>query len=260
MKSRMTIAIALLALNACATLPEGTQRSEQDPWESYNRAMYQFNDSVDRAILRPAAKGYQAITPDPVETGIRNFFNNLGYPIVIINQFLQGKFIDGSKDLGRFLFNSTAGIGGLFDPASLIGLEKHEEDFGQTLVVWGVPQGPYFVLPFLGPSTITATIGMAADYQIDPAYHLTDDESAQYALTALNVVQLRAQFLSLDEQLSSAFDPYSFMREAYLQNREYRIHDGNPPQDEYYDDLYEDFETFDDELPPETADSTETDE
>ena len=247
--SRLLVLLTCLSLGACASLPEGTQRSEDDPWERYNRAVYQFNDAVDSAVLRPVAKGYRYITPDPLEQGFSNFFSNLALPLVALNQFLQGDFGEGTSDIGRFLLNSTLGFGGFFDPASDIGLTDHDEDFGQTLAVWGVPSGPYLQLPFLGPSTVRDTFGSYADGQIEPLYQYID-EPEKYYLIVLNVVQQRAQLLSLDEQLRNAYDPYTFMRDAYLQRREFLIYDGNPPVEDYYDDLYGDFEDFEDPQPP----------
>ena len=243
--SRLLLIFLALALPGCASLPEGTQRSDDDPWERYNRAVYQFNDAVDSAVLRPVAKGYRYVTPDPLEQGFANFFSNLGLPLVALNQFLQADFGEGFSDLGRFMLNSTLGIGGFFDPASDLGLVEHEEDFGQTLAVWGIPSGPYLQLPLLGPSTIRDTVGSYADGQIEPLYQYID-EPERYYLIVLNVVQQRAQLLNLDKQLKSAFDPYTFMRDAYLQRREFLVHDGNPPVDDYYDDLYGDFEDYED--------------
>jgi len=246
------IILSLLLLSGCATLPEGTRRSEQDPWERYNRAMYQFNDSVDQAVLRPVAKGYRAVTPDAVEHGISNFFNNLSYPIVIVNQFLQGDLLDGLRDTGRFAVNTVLGLGGIFDPASRMGLEANNEDFGQTLGAWGVPAGPYFVLPFLGPSTVRDTAGTYADSEINPMFEYFE-EPDRYYLLALQVVDLRAQLLDLDSQLRSTYDPYAFMRDAYLQRREYLVNDGNVQQQDYYDDIYDDFEEFEDPVDEEAG-------
>ena len=247
---RILLPLSLL-LSACATLPEGTERSEKDPWERYNRAMHGFNDAVDRAVLRPVAKGYRAITPDPVEQGISNFFENLAYPLVIVNQFLQGDFREGFSDTGRFLFNTVYGLGGIFDPATGVGLEQHNEDFGQTLGVWGIPNGPYLVLPLLGPSTVRDTVGTYADSQEDLMWELFE-EPDRYYLLGLRIVDVRAQLLDFDSQLSSTYDPYTFMRDAVLQRREYLVHDGNPPQanyDDLYDDLYDEMEEFDESAP-----------
>ncbi len=250
---RVLSLLLLLLLSACASLPEGSKRSDKDPWERYNRAMFEFNDAVDKAVLRPVAKGYRAITPDPVERSITNFFDNLAYPLVIVNQFLQGDFRDGFRDTGRFLFNSVYGLGGLFDPATGVGLEKNNEDFGQTLGVWGVPNGPYVVLPLIGPSTVRDSIGTYADSQGDPMWELFGDPE-RYYLLGLRIIDIRAQLLDFDSQLDATYDPYTFMRDAVLQRREYLVHDGNPPQQDYddlYDDLYEDIEDFEDDPAPE---------
>lgn len=251
--------VALLILPGCATLPEGSERSDKDPWERYNRAMHSFNDTVDRAVLKPVAKGYRAITPDPVEHGVTNFFNNLAYPLVILNQFLQADFGEGAHDTGRFLFNTIFGLGGIFDLATGVGLEAHNEDFGQTLAVWGIPDGPYLVLPFLGPSTVRDTVGTYGDSEADPMFDYLDEPEKYYAL-GLRIVDLRAQLLDFDSQLESTYDPYAFMRDAYLQRREYLIHDGNPPRsDDYYDDLYEDIEEFEDVEDSEDASDEQAD-
>lgn len=245
-RARASALLSVLLLAGCATLPEGSERSDKDPWEGYNRAVYRFNDAIDEAVLRPAAQGYRAITPDPVEHGISNFFSNLGYPVVILNQFLQGDFADGARDTGRFLLNSVIGLGGIFDPASSLGLESHNEDFGQTLAVWGVPSGPFLMLPFLGPSTVRDGVGTYADAQVNPLYRKIE-RPERYWLIGLQVIDLRAQLLDVDSQLKNAYDPYAFMRDAYLQRREYLVNDGSLPQDQdYYDDLYEDFEDFED--------------
>lgn len=244
--------LSAILLSGCASLPEGTERSEKDPWESYNRAVHAFNDTVDRAVLRPVAQGYRTITPDPVETGVSNFFDNITYPVVIVNQFLQGDFGDGVRDTGRFLFNTIFGIGGIFDPATHIGLEENSEDFGQTLGVWGVPQGPYLVLPFLGPSTVRDTFGTYADSEMDPSLRFLDSPE-KYYLLGLRIIDLRAQLLDIDSQLTNTFDPYAFLRDAYLQRREYQVHDGNLQQNtDFYDDLYDDLYEPEDmeEVPP----------
>lgn len=258
--ARGLIFLPFVLATACASLPEGTERSERDPWERYNRSMYTFNDTVDRAVLRPAAKGYRAVTPDFIEYGISNFFSNLSYPVVIVNQLLQGDFGDGLRDTGRFAVNTVLGIGGLFDPATNMGLEANNEDFGQTLGVWGVSEGPYLVLPFLGPSTVRDTAGSYTDSEINPMFEYFE-EPDRYYLLALRIVDLRAQLLDLDAQLQSTYDPYTFMRDAYLQRREYLVNDGNVEQQDYYEDIYDDFEDFEDfEDPAETegGDSTNT--
>ncbi|HEX7046549.1 MAG TPA: VacJ family lipoprotein [Gammaproteobacteria bacterium] len=246
-------------LSGCASLPENTERSEKDPWEPYNRAVYNFNDAVDRAVLRPVAKGYRAVTPDPVERGVSNFFDNLTYPIVAVNQFLQGDFGDGMRDTGRFLFNTIFGLGGIFDPATGIGLEENSEDFGQTLGVWGVPEGPYFVLPFLGPSTVRDSVGTYVDSEMDPSLYYVESPE-KYYLLGLRIIDLRAQLLDVDSQLENTYDPYTFLRDAYLQRREYLVHDGNLQRNtDFYDDLYN-FEDMEDTVPPSEDTASENDE
>lgn len=225
-------------LGGCAST---AGESSSDPWEGFNRRVTSFNDGADRILLKPLAKGYQAITPDPLERGVSNVFSNLAYPGVIINNLLQGKPVDALKDSGRFVINSTIGFAGLFDVAGKSGLPEHNEDFGQTLAKWGVPSGPYLVLPFLGPSTLRDALSMPADRSTNLIEHL-GNSSLEDKLTVLQIISLRASLLSLDEQINAANDPYLFVREAYLQRREYLIYDGNPPVDEAFFDIEDDFD------------------
>jgi phospholipid-binding lipoprotein MlaA len=190
-----------------------------------NRRVQSFNDFADRWVLKPVAKGYKAITPRLVRQGIGNFFNNLGYPLVAVNGFLQGKFSQGASDTGRFIVNTTLGIGGLFDPASGAGLKAHDEDFGQTFGKWGAGPGPYLVLPFLGPSDIRDGIGAGFTFAAQPMQFVIDDERTRYTLNAVNAVQTRAGLLDAEQLISG--DRYLFLRDAYLQRREYLIQDGN---------------------------------
>ncbi|WP_144394921.1 MlaA family lipoprotein [Pleionea sediminis] len=221
---RAFLALAgIFLLSSCAT-----SDNKVDPYESYNRKIYDFNRSIDKAVLQPVAKGYKAITPDPVETGISNFFSNLDDFGVMINNILQAKFIDASSDLGRILVNSTLGLAGLFDPASAMGLEKHDEDFGQTLGAWGVEPGPYLMLPFLGPSTLRDFSGEPVDNYLDPLKEI-DKDSTEYQLKGLRLLDQRADLLSLEEQIENAIDEYSFVRDAFLQNRKYKVYDGDLP-------------------------------
>ncbi len=215
--------LSVLLLSSCAT-----SNNKADPYESFNRKVYGFNRAVDKAVLQPVAKGYKAITPDPVETGIDNFFSNLGDVSNMLNNILQWKLGDASSDLGRILVNSTLGLGGFFDPASSMGLEKHDEDFGQTLGAWGVGPGAYVMLPFLGPSTIRDTSAMPADNYLDPLKEVSES-STEYGLKGLRLLVKRAELLSLEEQIENALDEYSFVRDAYLQNRKYKVYDGDLP-------------------------------
>ena len=224
----LTFTIAVLT-TGCATV--NGPSPEHDPFESYNRAMFEFNDAFDRAVLKPVAAAYKDYVPDPVQSGVSNFFSNLGDIIVVINDLLQGKFAQARDDSVRFIMNTFFGVFGLFDVATYMGLPKHNEDFGQTLGAWGVSDGPYLVLPFLGASSIRDTAGLLVDIQADPIYDISDDE-ARYATIALKAVDTRADLLGASKVLDkAAFDRYAFLRDAYLQRRNYLVHDGEPPQD-----------------------------
>jgi phospholipid-binding lipoprotein MlaA len=235
----LLVALLSLTLVGCAAAPNA-KRDPRDPWEGFNRVSYKVTDVVDRGVLRPVARGYHAVTPRFVETGVANFFTNLGQPTVIVNDFLQGKAKDGVSDTGRFLLNLTLGIGGLFDPATHMGLDKHNEDFGQTFGKWGVKPGPYLWIPFMGPSTVRDGIGRGIEtYSTDPLGYV-DRDSWRLGLQAARVIDWRAQQLSLDQTLDSAFDRYAFVRNAYLQQREYAVHDGNVPPPSLEDQGLED--------------------
>ena len=198
-----------------------------DRFERYNRAMYSFNTGIDRTVLRPLAEGYAKL-PRPIRGGIGNFIGHLAYADTIVNNFLQGKLSDGSKDLARFTLNTVVGVGGLFDPATAAGLPKNDEDFGQTLGKWGVPSGPYLVLPFLGASTVRDAPTWLLTNALDGRSYLQPD-AVNYGLGALHLVDLRAGVLVADAAIDQAYDPYAFVRDAYLQRREYKVHDGNVP-------------------------------
>lgn len=245
----MAMVAACLLLAGCAASParEGgapdpagdgdTQpaRDAADPLEAINRVTYRFNDTLDHWVLRPVAKSYQAVTPRPLRKGVTNFFDNLLTPIDIFNNLLQAKFTAALSDTGRLLLNSTLGIGGIFDPATDAGLAKHDEDFGQTLAVWGVPPGAYLVLPLLGPSTLRDAPALYADAQLTPLTHY-DNSSVRDKLLVLYAINTRERLLGTDRAVRNALDPYVFVREAYLQNRSYHIHDGDPPLDDVYGD------------------------
>jgi phospholipid-binding lipoprotein MlaA len=183
------------------------------------------------------AKGYQAAVPRIIRTGIGNFSANLRTPLNIINQFLQGKGRDGLSETGRFLANSTFGLGGLLDVATDMGLEAKDEDFGETLAVWGIPDGPYVVLPFMGPGTLRDTLAMPLNILADPLYHY-ENASVRDKLYVVRTIDLRASLFSGERLIEGSADKYLALREAYLQNRRYRIHDGDPPED---DDFYDEF-------------------
>ncbi|MDP5325345.1 MAG: VacJ family lipoprotein [Litorivicinaceae bacterium] len=193
-----------------------------DPFESWNRSIFEFNERADRYVLKPVAQGYDAITPEPVQQGVRNFFNNLGEPVTVVNALLQGKPEKAARSLTRFVFNSTIGLYGLFDVAGGMGLERDDEDFGQTLAMWGVGSGPYLVLPILGPSDVRGLSGRIVDRPLNPVDW--QDEVGQTELFVLNGVDRRASFIGLEP--ATAGDPYVLMRSAYQQRRDYKINDG----------------------------------
>ena len=239
----MTTLLALLLASGCVSVPP-EERVAHDPWEGPNRAVYTINDAVDRATLRPVARVYNKVLPEPVRQGVTNFSRNLYVPRSSINSFLQGKPRDGVSEMFRFVINSTFGIGGLFDIASRNGLEAKDEDFGQTAAVWGIPQGPFVMLPFLGPQTLTDTILFPLDIGSDPLYYY-EVRSYRDPVTVWRIVNLRARLLPLEDMLADSPDPYVTVRESWLQNREFQIYDGNPPVDEEEDDLFDEF--FEDE-------------
>jgi len=204
-----------------------------------NRPLFAFNRGLDKATTKPLAKGYEKVLPQPVRTGISNFFRNLGTPASSLNNFLQGKPKRGFSELGRFVFNSTLGVGGLFDVARAGGIESYKEDFGQTAAVWGVPDGPYVMIPLLGPSTLRDGLLFPLSLITDPLYHY-DNTSVRDKLIVLRVIETRARLLPLESTLEESKDPYLTLRESYLQNREFEIYDGEPPEDdEFYDEFLE---------------------
>jgi phospholipid-binding lipoprotein MlaA len=214
-----------LSLSACVTLPPNSPRAPQDPWESWNRGVYKVNDKLDRAIAKPVAKTYVRVVPHPIRTGVSNFFENLRTPTVMINDALQFKFGAAANDLGRFLLNSTLGIGGVLDPASSAGLNKNNEDFGQTLGHWGVHPGPFVELPILGPSDVRDAPAKLVDAYTNPAQYISN-LAVRYGLYGVNLIDTRASLLSLEDTLQHVYDPYAFIRDAYLQRRAYLVSDG----------------------------------
>lgn len=214
---------------SCSTMGERTEPGVNDPMERTNRAIFRFNQAADRRLLRPVARAYRAVTPDRLERAIRNFFGNLSSPIVIASDVLQGKFKQAGGDTGRFLLNSTVGVFGFIDVARHAGLEGHEEDFGQVLGQWGFKQGPYVMVPFLGPYTLRSGFGRLLELPLEPLRYYDNDQAARNSLIGLYYIDRRAALLGADEELANAFDPYIFMRDAYLQRRRYLLYDGEPP-------------------------------
>jgi len=226
-------ALALAAVLALAPLPvlAGTPG---DPLEKLNRATYAFNDALDRMLARPAAKAYVKVVPAPIRKGVSNFVANLTYPEVVVNDALQGKFKDAGSDFMRLLINTTVGIGGLGDPATRWGFQSHDEDFGQTLGHWGVKPGPYLVIPVLGPSDFRDAPAKLVDAYGD-AYTYLKSTNARYGLYLLTQFNRRVDLLAADTALRNAFDPYVFVRNAYVARRNYLVHDGNVPEDNFDD-------------------------
>ena len=195
----------------------------EDPMESLNRRIYQFNTTFDNYLLKPTAQSYDKVTPKPVKTGISNFFSNLSYPVVVVNDLLQGKFLQGGSDFARVVVNSTVGVLGIFDVASHLDMPKHKEDFGQTLASWGVSDGPYLVLPFLGPSSVRDGSGVIVDAFADPLYAI-EGNGARNAFVIGKSIDTRYQFFDESKLLDEiAIDPYAFLRSSYSQNREMQI-------------------------------------
>ncbi len=243
MKRIIILAFLALLQTGCATA-----ENDFDPLEPMNRKVDAFNTVVDEATLRPLAKGYTAVVPKGGRDVVTNFFNNLQEPNTIINDVLQGKLVQGLADSTRFVLNSTLGVLGLFDVASKLGLEKHQEDFGQTLAVWGVGQGAYIVYPILGPNSVRNTPGTVMGYYLDGAtyFYMVMNPPIAIAATALKYINDRANiedFVKMRDEM--ALDAYVFVREGWRQSREYRIYDGHPPapqssEDDAYGDEFED--------------------
>ena len=225
---RLCAALLLGTLAGCAT----SGGNPADPLEPFNRAMFTFNDTLDDAVMKPVARTYRAVLPGVVRTGVSNFFSNIEDVWVSVNQVLQGKFQRGLEDFSRFLFNSTFGIGGLFDLASdLVGLPKNSEDFGQTLAWWGVGGGAYLVLPILGPSTVRDGLAFLVDTEVDPIWRI-DDVSVRNTSVVIRFTGRRAELLDATSVLEqAALDKYGFVREAWLQRRRNLIYDGDPPRE-----------------------------
>ena len=231
----LTCIIAALVLTGCATTTI-EEAAQDDPWQGWNKGTQSFNDSFDKNILKPVAKGYLDVTNQPIDDGVTNFFSNINDIGVTINDILQFKLLQGGMDISRFLINTTAGVAGIFDWASKIDLPKHNEDFGQTLGFWGIPSGPYLVLPFFGPSTPRDSVGLLGDALMDPITYVSifggfAGTAASAGTSALDVTDYRAGLMTSEKVVdeAAAGDRYDFIKNSYLQHREYLIYDGNPP-------------------------------
>jgi phospholipid-binding lipoprotein MlaA len=213
-------------LGGCAT-----SGNSKDPIEGFNRAMFSLNEGLDMVVIKPVAQGYDTTLPQPLRNGVTTFFGNIADVFIAVNNLLQGKVPEAFSDAGRFAVNSTLGILGVMDVATDMGLEKHEEDFGQTFGRWGVGNGPYVVVPFFGPRTARDTVGLVLDVNADPVANLGSVPTRNTLLT-LRVVSDRASLLPADKVIEeAALDKYSYMRDAYLQRRRSLIHDGNAPRE-----------------------------
>jgi len=212
-------------LAGCATGPH-----PRDPYEGFNRKVFAFNEGLDKAVLKPIAKGYEKVLPQFARRGVTNFFNNLGMVVTTINDAIQLKAEKVPVDVLRFATNLTFGIFGLIDVASELRIENRDEDFGQSLGYWGIDSGPYLVLPLLGPSSVRDGAGLAVDFVVSPYFYWEDDATIRWGLLAVNIVNARANLLPAEKLLDeTGVERYTFLRDVYLQRREYLIHDGDPP-------------------------------
>jgi phospholipid-binding lipoprotein MlaA len=236
------LATALL-LGACATNQpdnEAESKATYDPWEPLNRGLFDLNRAIDNVSTKPLAKGYRMIMPAMARRGVTNVFDNLTTPGSALNNFLQGKPGRGFSEIGRFIFNSTLGLGGLVDIAAIGGMDRYDEDFSQTFAVWGIPEGPFVVLPILGPHSLLDAVSLPFDFYADLQPRI-DNTSLRDKLYAVRIIDVRQRLLAADVFLDESQDPYITLREAYRQNREYLIFDGDPPiEDEYYEFFDED--------------------
>lgn len=218
-------------LTACASIQQTERVAKVDPFERVNRAVFSFNETADEYVIKPVAEAYRFVLPEFVRTGVTNFFSNINDVLIAANNLLQGKPSNAASDIGRFLVNSTIGILGLFDVATDMGLDKNREDFGQTLGVWGVADGPYMVLPFFGASNVRDTVGLVVDMETDFMLNTNKlDSDEKLAVNGLRVINRRADLLDAGQLLEdAAFDKYSFIRDGYIQRRRSQVYDGEPP-------------------------------
>jgi phospholipid-binding lipoprotein MlaA len=223
MRSTVALVVGMTLLVSGCAAP--AKKDPRDPFERVNRATYKFNDSLDRAVLKPVAKGYKKVTPSFVQTGVSNFFSNLEQPTIIVSDLLQAKFKPAFSDTGRFLMNTTIGLGGLLDPATAAGLDKNDEDLGQAFGKWGIGPGPYLMVPLFGPSDLRDGIGSVGQVYTDPL-HYVERDAWRYGLNGLGAINTRVGLLETDQALANTFDKYAFIRNAYLQRREYLVTDG----------------------------------
>ena len=230
-------------LTACSSLPTGTERSPADPWEPFNRSIFSFNEGLDDYVLKPITEGYRFLLPKLVREGISNFFSNYRDIYTALNNLLQGNIDLAFSDLMRVMVNTIFGLGGTIDMATPAGLEKHTADFGQTFGVWGVPSGPYVVLPFFGPSSVRDTFGTAADLESDYLFSFVSNIGLRNTITGIRVVNARNNYFEAGELVEgAAIDKYSFLRDSYIQRRQYQIDkakQGEETKPPVYENMYE---------------------
>ncbi len=228
--------LSLVLLGGCAST-----NNPRDPLEPFNRAVYKLNDGLDKVVLKPVSTVYKMVIPQFVRTGVTNFYNNLYDVLTALNNLLQGKVGDAVSDVGRIVVNTTVGLAGFIDVATEVGLEKHKEDFGQTLGRWGINSGPYLQIPFFGPSSFRDGVGSAVDFKLDPIRLIWRNHMrTRNSVWGLYVINLRANLLDSTKILDeAALDPYEFQRDAYLQRRRNLVYDGNPPPEKDEEDIPE---------------------
>jgi phospholipid-binding lipoprotein MlaA len=240
---RALLLFVSISLIGCASIPAGSERSPDDPWESFNRSVFSFNEGLDDYLLKPITRGYRFILPKPAQQGVDNFFGNYRDIYTSANNLLQGNLSMAFSDLMRVVVNTIFGLGGLFDVATPGGLEKHKADFGQTFGVWGIPSGPYVVLPFFGPSNVRDTFGTAVDLETDYLFRMLPNVALRNSLTALRVVNARNNYYEAGDLLEgAALDKYTFTRDAYIQRRQYQIDqakEGKEPPLPVYENQYQ---------------------
>jgi len=235
----LAMLLCWVALAGCASQQTTLTDPERDPWERYNRKIHAFNQGFDKAIFRPVARGYDYVMPDAPQRGVRNFFRNLNYPVTLLNSLLQGKVERALTATGRFLMNSSIGLLGFFDVATKAGIPYYEEDFGQTLAVWGWKDSRYLEMPFIGPYTLRDLAGRSFYGYVHPISYAIREHDNYWPLVG-DLISLRAELLPLQADIDAAADPYVLIRDVYLQRREFEIYDGDPPAPDY-DALLEEY-------------------
>lgn len=228
----LILVTSLVILGGCVSQQVTLTDPENDPWEAYNRKIHSFNMALDKAVARPVAKAYTAVVPEQPRRGVRNFFRNLAFPVTFLNLVLQGKFQDSLTATGRFLMNSTVGVLGLRDIATEVEIPYYDEDFGQTLAVWGWKNSRYLVMPIFGPNTVRDFAGRSFYGYFHPVSYVAREYN-NYIPMVVDLISLRAELLPFQAEIDAANDPYILVRDVYLQNREFKIYNGDPPEPDY---------------------------